>query len=53
VAQAWGQAVGAEMASRVKKELANAMAAEQQALQSDVAGPAAADGTQQPAAPKQ
>jgi hypothetical protein len=54
VAQAWGQAVGAEMASRVKKELANAMAAEQQALQSDVAGPAAADGAQQqPAAPKQ
>lgn len=47
-AQEWGKSVGEELNLRVQEELRAAMAAEQEALQSDIAGPAT-DGTQAPA----
>jgi hypothetical protein len=50
--QVWGRTISAEMAQRVQEQLRAAVAADQQALQSDIAGPAEAapaDGTQAPA----
>ena len=40
-AQEWGKSVGEELNLKVQEELRNAMAAESEALQSDIAGPAA------------
>lgn len=39
-AQEWGKSVAAELNQKVQEELRAAMAAEQEALQSDIAGPA-------------
>ena len=44
-AQQWGKSIAAELNAKVQEELRAAMAAEQEALQSDIAGPA----DQQPA----
>jgi hypothetical protein len=42
-AQEWGKSVSAELTEKVSQELRAAMAAEQEAIQGDVAGPAAED----------
>jgi hypothetical protein len=48
-AQEWGKSVSAELSQRVQEELRAAMAAEQEALQSDIAGPANTPPTEEPA----
>jgi hypothetical protein len=46
-AQEWGKSVAAELNQKVQEELRAAMAAEQEALQSDIAGPADQQAPQQ------
>jgi hypothetical protein len=46
-AQEWGKSVSAELTEKVSQELRAAMAAEQQAIQGDVAGPAEEPAPQQ------
>ncbi len=52
-AQQWGSSIRAELNQKVKEQLAAAMAAEQQALQNDTAGPAAPTAPAPSAAPQQ
>lgn len=48
-AQEWGKSVSAELTQRVQQDLTAAMQAEQEALQSDIAGPAEAPQSGEPA----
>jgi hypothetical protein len=46
-AQEWGKSVGEELTARVSQELRASMAAEQEAIQGDIAGPAEEEAPQQ------